>query len=1325
MTKARKKNSKKTSPVFLSDNQAAHEAPDNPLDPPPVVGLGDMSYSSVARRRSERLRPVLPETLDNDDMSNRVSPGFDLEEPEVGRTSDRNERSVRNSGSQRKSSNSTPIPGIEESRSSPIRASRRSRESRSPTNDGNQSGSEQRSMKLQMLELEARLASERLKQAQEEFEEERSNLRSPDNRGSRRSHHNSGDEHSRHSKVSDENIREAMRNLHMPTRRANESRDEYNSRLAASLRLRKEQEEREKAERRDLQRQRELRDEAEMLRREQEEYNTEQLRREKESETIRKPSERLRKAAQPSDAAIRRQEHYREWLATQNILDQMRESDLRAEGRTNIPSRDKRAAYGGYPRSDTSGRNATAGPSGLNGGRRGGDGREDNDDHRNDQRNDHSNNSRRHSSRDHRSGGNDPSEPSDDSSSDRSYRPRGSPTTPSSSTDEDRSSRRNRRSRGQSSRHSRRTNDRNRRKRRRRDDDGPSEPSDSSDDDHDGRSHRSSDRRRRRDERRHQDRRSRRHGTRSTRTRGFTRERSYRPRDPESDSEDMDEDDIHENNYEAEILRRYRWLIRDRIGQEREAHPDIKNIKVSPPEKYAGEDDIEVFDTWLAGLLRWLRVYNITGDAKDATRVDLCGTTLTGLAATWYADEVEAWNRRVQVWYFEDLVCEMYKRFIHEVTAQNAATSYQKTKFTRSKGALAFYNELQRHASRMVQPPDKYSMKRKFLKGLPEDIVEGLLKARRVSAEHTSMAKILREVKAMESSIQAYHNYKSERQERSSVQRTTTSTTPQNTTTRTPRVVRFVKRTSGNYQSGNFQKDKTDANHSGSKPNYRGPSGYTANNRDKGARQSTPRPGGNNKSGTADRGRDSSDVECYLCHQKGHYARDCPKRPRVFAAQVIDEDAEPAPLPEDTDDEREEPRSHEDGPESDHPSNPNGSQYDSEQEGNPLDEYEEYVEVEDYNDEDEDVVYIRAMNTDDTEGDEAANSFIVDALIRDDIAGALGINDDTDTSSISDSASTLVGRADSSMNLMDIPRDMTPYEMLISLSDDARIEIFTMRMLEEDPTWIPRRVETTEGSNLLSPPPELLQSYGYGIQEQIYDCDWIERLAVTDPYKFGELTGYRVPTQQLCEHCGHCTPEVQEVMFDGGDGAVYTRTVMRCRTDTSRVSIRAITDAEEPPRAYRYRMVRPVGLITRPIREDGEDLCLAAYVKINGVKAYTLFDSGSTTDAVSPDFTRIAKLSVKELDKPVTLQLGCSGSRSKVNFATEAKVEFASINIGTYLDIANLDKYDSILGTPFLRKHGISLDFETQEIVIRGKLRIPALIEGEGTTAAKPIRRGK
>jgi hypothetical protein len=163
------------------------------------------------------------------------------------------------------------------------------------------------------------------------------------------------------------------------------------------------------------------------------------------------------------------------------------------------------------------------------------------------------------------------------------------------------------------------------------------------------------------------------------------------------------------------LLRCYRWLVHDRVSHKQGPLPDIKNIRVSPPEKYNREDDIKKFNTWLAGLLRWFRVYNVTRDYKDSMRVDLCGTTLAGLAATWYVVEVEVWNRRINKWIFEDLICELYKRFIHEATAQNAATSYQKTKYSCAKGALAFFNDLQCHANRMVQPLDEYLMKRKFL----------------------------------------------------------------------------------------------------------------------------------------------------------------------------------------------------------------------------------------------------------------------------------------------------------------------------------------------------------------------------------------------------------------------------------------------------------------------------------------------------------------------------------------------------------------------------------------------------------------------------------
>ena len=62
-----------------------------------------------------------------------------------------------------------------------------------------------------------------------------------------------------------------------------------------------------------------------------------------------------------------------------------------------------------------------------------------------------------------------------------------------------------------------------------------------------------------------------------------------------------------------------------------------------------------------------------------------------------------------------------------------------------------------------LQPPDEYSMKRKFLGGLPGDLIENLFKARRVTTEHTLIDKLLHVVKAMESSIQAIQNYRSDR----------------------------------------------------------------------------------------------------------------------------------------------------------------------------------------------------------------------------------------------------------------------------------------------------------------------------------------------------------------------------------------------------------------------------------------------------------------------------------------------------------------------------------------------------------------------------------
>jgi hypothetical protein len=55
----------------------------------------------------------------------------------------------------------------------------------------------------------------------------------------------------------------------------------------------------------------------------------------------------------------------------------------------------------------------------------------------------------------------------------------------------------------------------------------------------------------------------------------------------------------------------------------------------------------------------------------------------------------------------------------------------------------------------MVQQPDNYSFRRDFLLGLPQDLVENLMKSRRVLAEHTLINILLEEVKMMESNLLA------------------------------------------------------------------------------------------------------------------------------------------------------------------------------------------------------------------------------------------------------------------------------------------------------------------------------------------------------------------------------------------------------------------------------------------------------------------------------------------------------------------------------------------------------------------------------------------
>ena len=93
-----------------------------------------------------------------------------------------------------------------------------------------------------------------------------------------------------------------------------------------------------------------------------------------------------------------------------------------------------------------------------------------------------------------------------------------------------------------------------------------------------------------------------------------------------------------------------------------------------------------------------------------------------------------------------------------------------------------------------------------------------------------------------------------------------------------------------------------------------------------------------------------------------------------------------------------------------------------------------------------------------------------------------------------------------------------------------------------------------------------------------------------------------------------------------------------------------------------------------PPKTDSDRRYMAVLVKVNGLEAYALLNSGSTIMSITNDFARVAKLSVLQLENPVTLQLGTVGSRSMINYRTKAQIELGPIKEdNAYLDVINID----------------------------------------------------
>jgi gag-polyprotein putative aspartyl protease len=183
---------------------------------------------------------------------------------------------------------------------------------------------------------------------------------------------------------------------------------------------------------------------------------------------------------------------------------------------------------------------------------------------------------------------------------------------------------------------------------------------------------------------------------------------------------------------------------------------------------------------------------------------------------------------------------------------------------------------------------------------------------------------------------------------------------------------------------------------------------------------------------------------------------------------------------------------------------------------------------------------------------------------------------------------------------------------------------------------------------------------------------------------------------------GYCTRRSHEVTRDK---QAKTTTCGPDHKPSTDIRLQAgVTTGGKPP-LYDHRARKRTG--TRPTRSREGNQTLSGYWEINGTRAHCLLDSGCEGVMISPDFARATGIKTFKLESPVGLQLACVGSKSTISYGARSSIVFGNKHVEEYFDVANIDYYDVILGTPFLRRLGITLDFTGQGAIRIGTYSVP------------------
>ena len=127
--------------------------------------------------------------------------------------------------------------------------------------------------------------------------------------------------------------------------------------------------------------------------------------------------------------------------------------------------------------------------------------------------------------------------------------------------------------------------------------------------------------------------------------------------------------------------------------------------------------------------------------------------------------------------------------------------------------------------------------------------------------------------------------------------------------------------------------------------------------------------------------------------------------------------------------------------------------------------------------------------------------------------------------------------------------------------------------------------------------------------------------------------------------------------------------------------------------AFRHRATKTLRTEDGPNRNFKNPGVMEGFIRIGEIKAHILLDCGSMLDMISANYAATSKLDMFQLKKPVRLQMATSRLCTMIQFSIHTERKFDEFRQKRYFDVVNLDRYDTILGTPFLKDNELLMNF--------------------------------